>query len=92
MVEEFALMRRVWGQSLEPTLSQRTLGIGNHPYRWFTHLVFIRLGTVRLGTGDAAEILQGPCLILLPSSELVRLRLSLKLLRPCYRRGHGYYR
>ncbi|MGV2105668.1 helix-turn-helix transcriptional regulator [Agrobacterium vitis] len=76
MVEEYALMRRAWGQSLEPTLSQRIIGIGNHPYRWFTHLVFIRLGTVRLGAGDTAGVLQGPCLLLLPSSELVRLRLS----------------
>ncbi|OLP51710.1 AraC family transcriptional regulator [Allorhizobium taibaishanense] len=69
-------MRRLRAQSLEPTLSERFLRIGDHPYRWFTHLIFVAAGTIRAASGETSRTIPGPCLLLLPASELVRLRLS----------------
>lgn len=76
MAEEFALMRRLRAQSLAPTLSERILRVGDHPYRWFMHLIFLAAGTIRIAAGDTSLGLPGPCLLLLPASELVRLRLT----------------
>lgn len=76
MVHEFALMRRLRAEVLEPTLSERIFRVGGEPHRWFSHLIFISHGSLILGGDEHAEVLQGPGLAVWPPAPVKRLRLA----------------
>ncbi|HBF28254.1 AraC family transcriptional regulator [Rhizobium sp.] len=76
MVDEFALMRRLRAEVLEPALSERIFRIGGEPHRWFSHVIFISQGRLVIGADEQAEVLEGPSLAVLPPSPVKRLRLA----------------
>lgn len=76
MADDFALMRRLRAEVLEPTLSDRVFRIGGEPHRWFSHVVLISQGCLVMGPDDHADGLEGPGLALIPPSPVKRLRLS----------------
>lgn len=76
MADEFALMRRLRAEVLEPALSERVFRIGGEPHRWFAHVVVLSQGRLMVGSDDQADGLEGPGFAIFPPSPVKRLRLA----------------